>query len=214
VRRSGDECADVADVRRPSSYYASLTLRTPSPTRSCAATFGRELTTQVYDLFVAVPRAFEIERGWPPVTAALPFIAVMIGCLLAGGVNLYWSAKHYAPAVRANDGQAQPEMRLPPSASAGHESLADCRSAPRRRHSAGRLLLGAQTLCGGADRQFAWTTNAHWINQVLALALVGFSFLLVFQSGIKCVCLREREEHRGRFSIRRSLSPHVAHADV
>ena len=187
MRRSGDECADVADVRRPSSYYASLTLRTPSPTRSCAATFGRELTTQVYDLFVAVPRAFEIERGWPPITAALPFIAVMIGCLLAGGVNLYWSAKHYAPAVRANNGQAQPEMRLPPSASAA-PALAHCHSAARRRHPTSWLLLGARCSAARADRQFAWTTNAHWINQVLALALVGFSFLLVFQSGIKCVC--------------------------
>ena len=61
-----------------------------------------------------MPRAFSVEREWPPITAALPFIGVMIGCLLAGAVNLYWSAQHYAPAVRANSGQAQPEMRLPP----------------------------------------------------------------------------------------------------
>ena len=131
----------------------------------------------------------------------------MIGCLLAGGVNLYWSAKHYAPAVRANDGQAQPEMRLPPSASLSRERLADRRSAPRRRHLARWLLLGARCSVAQADRQFAWTTNAHWINQVLALALVGFSFLLVFQSGIKCVCSRHPRQHCGRLSIRCSLAP-------
>lgn len=65
-------------------------------------------------LFGAVPIVFEQGKGWTPVEAALPFLALLLGCFTAGFFNFLYSHYIFGPYVDNHGGEAKPEMRLPP----------------------------------------------------------------------------------------------------
>jgi DHA1 family multidrug resistance protein-like MFS transporter len=48
-------------------------------------------------LFSAVPIIFERNHGWTPVEGSLPFLAVLVGTLIAAAINFTYSARVFAP---------------------------------------------------------------------------------------------------------------------
>jgi MFS transporter, DHA1 family, multidrug resistance protein len=111
----------------------------------------------LYLLFAAVPIVYEEGRGWNPLVGSLPFLAVLVGTMIAATVNIVYSQKVFAPYVEKH-GRAEPERRLPP------------------------MMLGALTFPIGFFL-LGWTSNPdiHWFPSVLGLTFVGTSFLLIFQ---------------------------------
>ncbi|KAH8915032.1 MFS general substrate transporter [Atractiella rhizophila] len=121
-----------------------------------AFTFGILFLT-----FEAFPIEFSENRGWNPLEAALPFLAVLAGMLTAGGILIFYNLRFYIPYVSSHGGKAAPERRLPP------------------------MMLGG-VMFPIAFFYFAWTSNKdiHPANSVVAAYLLGIPFLLVFQSGL------------------------------
>ncbi|BGP17112.1 hypothetical protein JCM10213_003891 [Rhodosporidiobolus nylandii] len=109
----------------------------------------------LYLMFSAVPIIFEEEHGWTPVQASLPFLAVLVGILIAALVNYLYSAHVFAPYLDKH-GSAPPEMRLPPMMLGGIV------------FPIGFFFLGWLPLPG----------------KVVGLGFIGVAFLLIFQSGI------------------------------
>lgn len=56
---------------------------------------------------------FQEDRGWSPVVASLPFLALLIGIFFAAAVNIL-NNKYYFKQFKANDNRPVPEARLPP----------------------------------------------------------------------------------------------------
>lgn len=113
----------------------------------------------LYLLFEAYPIEFGHVRHWNLLNASLPFLGTFIGIMIGAGFQAWYSRNVFAPAVDRAGGRAEPEVRLPP------------------------MILGGCLMPIGFF-WFAWTSKAHWINSVLAGAIVGTAFLLIFQSGI------------------------------
>lgn len=61
-----------------------------------------------------MPIIFGQQKGWTDVQAALPFLAVLVGTMIAAGINLLYSKYVFGPHLDRHGGRAQPEMRLPP----------------------------------------------------------------------------------------------------
>ena len=61
--------------------------------------------------------SFEIEytrvRNWAPVVSKVPFIALLVGTLIAG-VAVVGNTKYYVKRMRQNGYKPVPEARLPP----------------------------------------------------------------------------------------------------
>ncbi|KAI1494726.1 polyamine transporter 1 [Biscogniauxia mediterranea] len=108
----------------------------------------------------AVPIIFGDVRGWPPLRAELPFLAICLGAVLGAAVNVA-NQLAYNRAYRAAGDRAVPERRLPP------------------------MMLGAVLFAGG---QFltAWTADppAHWAAPVAGLLLAGCGFNTIFQAAL------------------------------
>jgi len=141
------------------NLYRPLTMLATEPILFFVCMYNGFAYAVLYGLFEVFPIAFEQKRGWSPVVASLPFLAVLVGVFVAGAINITYSLKYYAPAVTKGKGKVQPEVRLPP------------------------MILGGCMFPIGFF-WFGWTQHAHWINQVLAAGLIGCSFLLIFQTGI------------------------------
>ncbi|KAJ5747135.1 uncharacterized protein N7511_008831 [Penicillium nucicola] len=110
----------------------------------------------LYMLFDAFPIIFQDIRGWSEGVGSLPFLAVMIGMMIAVGVNMY-DNKRYVRIHKAHNGFAPPEARLPPT------------------------MWGGLAIPIGLF-WFAWTNSASipWIVCVLATAPFGFGMVFVF----------------------------------
>ncbi|KAJ5579645.1 uncharacterized protein N7459_005630 [Penicillium hispanicum] len=110
----------------------------------------------LYMLFDAFPIVFQEIRGWSEGIGSLPFIAVMIGMMIAVCLNMY-DNKRYVRIHKQHNGFAPPEARLPPT------------------------MLGGIAVPIGLF-WFAWTnyTSIPWIVCVLATAPFGFGMVLVF----------------------------------
>ena len=52
-------------------------------------------------------------RGWGPVVSQLPFLALLLGCLVAAAANIYNNI-YYGKKLVANHFKPVPEARLPP----------------------------------------------------------------------------------------------------
>lgn len=67
----------------------------------------------IYMTFTLYPRAFGVVRGWSPVDASLPFLAIFAGIVLAcvalGAHSIYHVGPRYAETK-----QHVPEIRLQP----------------------------------------------------------------------------------------------------
>ena len=68
----------------------------------------------LYMLFDAFPIIFQDIRGWGEGVGILPFLAVMIGMMIAVGLNMY-DNKRYVRIHKAHNGFAPPEACLPPT---------------------------------------------------------------------------------------------------
>ncbi|KAJ5084927.1 hypothetical protein NUU61_009506 [Penicillium alfredii] len=110
----------------------------------------------LYMLFDAFPIVFQEIRGWSEGVGSLPFLAVMIGMMIAVGLNMY-DNKRYVRIHHQHNGFAPPEARLPPT------------------------MLGGLAIPIGLF-WFAWTNSSsiHWIVSVLATAPFGFGMVFVF----------------------------------
>lgn len=122
----------------------------------------------LYALLEAIPIVFQEHRGWGPVTGALPFLAVLVGIILAGGLNLI-NQKYYYRAFVKNGNKAVPEARLPP------------------------MMIGGITMCAGMF-MYAWVSDPSifWFPDLVALALFGFGFFAIFQAALNVSLCRRR----------------------
>ncbi|THW56503.1 MFS general substrate transporter [Aureobasidium pullulans] len=114
----------------------------------------------LYLTFEVYPISFEMDRGWSPGLASLPFIAIFIGvvlaCAIIGGFSKTWYAKRLIASGKLN-----PEDRLPPMI-------------------AGSLILPVGLFW------FAWTSHpdTHWAAQVVSGIFIGLGIILIFMSGV------------------------------
>ncbi|KAJ5937316.1 hypothetical protein N7454_004971 [Penicillium verhagenii] len=110
----------------------------------------------LYMLFDAFPIIFQEIRGWSEGVGSLPFLAVMIGMMIAVGLNMF-DNKRYVRIHNKYNGFAPPEARLPPT------------------------MFGGLAIPIGLF-WFAWTNypSIPWIVCVLATAPFGFGMVFVF----------------------------------
>ncbi len=114
----------------------------------------------LYLTFEAYPISFIFDRGWSATTGSLPFLALLIGILLAcviiGLHSFYYVGRRYI----ATD-QLKPEDRLP------------------------TMILGSILLPVGLF-WFAWTADPsiHWPAQVFAGIFIGCGIILIFMSAV------------------------------
>ncbi|KAJ6095431.1 hypothetical protein N7486_006177 [Penicillium sp. IBT 16267x] len=110
----------------------------------------------LYMLFDAFPIVFQEIRGWSEGVGSLPFLAVMVGMMIAVALNMY-DNKRYVRIHNKHNGFAPPEARLPPT------------------------MLGGIAIPIGLF-WFAWTNypSIPWIVCVLATAPFGFGMVFVF----------------------------------
>lgn len=89
----------------------------------------------------------------------LTMFGFSLGMFVAGSINITYSLLYFGPRMERQGGQIAPELRLP------------------------TMALGAIIYPIGLF-WFANTYNSHAANQIVACALVGCGFLLIFQSGL------------------------------
>ena len=106
------------------------------------------------------PIVYREERGWPTVSATLPFCGLFVGILCALTVNV-GNVKRYARISDAAGGKAVPEARLQP------------------------MIVGSIIFPIGLF-WFGWTANPkyHWAIPTVATAFIGAGFNLIFQQCI------------------------------
>ncbi|KAK3044167.1 hypothetical protein LTS18_002008, partial [Coniosporium uncinatum] len=114
----------------------------------------------LYANLASFPIVFEEQRGWNPLVGALPFLALMIGIIVGGGVNIF-NNKYYLKRWAANDHRPIPEARLPP------------------------MMVGSVFFAAGLFI-FAWTADPriHWIAPNIGAVLIGFGFFTIFQASL------------------------------
>ncbi|CAI6337659.1 unnamed protein product [Periconia digitata] len=108
----------------------------------------------------AIPIIFGENRGWSPIVATLPFLALFIGAIIGCSANIY-NQLRYNVAYRAAGNRPVPEMRLPP------------------------MMIGSVLFSGG---QFltGWTAqpSIHWIAPCIGIAMLGIGFFMIFQAAL------------------------------
>lgn len=121
------------------------------------AFYGSFVFELSYLCLAAIPVSFGGHRGWSSVPAELPFLALMLGIVFGGLANIFGS-NGYVKKMKKNGGKPVPEARLVTS------------------------LPGSIILCSGIFL-FGWTAASptHWTVPCLALVLLGFGFLVIFQ---------------------------------
>lgn len=114
----------------------------------------------LYASLGAFPTVFEGMRGWNQVVGALPFLALLLGVISGGLVNLL-NQQYYLRRIAANNGRAVPEARLPPM-------------------MAGSLFFVAGLFV------FAWTAGPgiHWFPSQVGCFLLGIGFFTIFQAAL------------------------------
>ncbi|KAF4156826.1 hypothetical protein CNMCM6069_006348 [Aspergillus lentulus] len=111
----------------------------------------------VYALLEAYPYVFESVYGMSPGVGGLPFIAIIIGQLLACGFIITQNSS-YAKKLAANGNVAVPEWRLSPA------------------------IVGAPVFAVGIF-WFGWTSftsRIHWMAPTAAGVFIGFGVLCIF----------------------------------
>jgi DHA1 family multidrug resistance protein-like MFS transporter len=107
-----------------------------------------------------IPIIFGDMRGWPAVSATLPFLGILFGAIIGCSINAY-NQILYNKVYHAAGDRAVPEARLPP------------------------MMLGSVLFSVG---QFimGWTADPqyHWIAPVIGLVLLGTGFFTIFQAAL------------------------------
>lgn len=131
-----------------------------TPICFCVALYASFVYGILYANLAAFPIEFQEERGWNPVIGALPFLALLIGILLGGVINVL-NQSYYNRRYKANSNQPVPEARLPP------------------------MMAGSVVFAGGLFL-FGWTSNRDipWIAPCIGAIFMGFGFFAIFQSAL------------------------------
>ncbi|KAN0064196.1 hypothetical protein ACQY0O_003363 [Thecaphora frezii] len=110
----------------------------------------------VFLFLSAIPITFQDNHGWSEGKAGLPYIGLIIGCLL-GFATGFWQDSMYDKAVRKNHGVQVPEARL-----------------------YGAMIFGPLFPIG--IMIYAWTSFGyiHWIAPIIALAVIILGIYHVF----------------------------------
>jgi len=107
-----------------------------------------------------IPIIFGELRGWPAVSATLPFLGILLGAIIGCTINAY-NQILYNKVYHAAGDRAVPEARLPP------------------------MMLGSVLFSVG---QFimGWTADPKypWIAPVIGLVLMGTGFFTIFQAAL------------------------------
>lgn len=105
----------------------------------------------------AVPVVYRDQRGWSTVVSALPALAMSIGIICGGCMNII-AAKRYAKIIRKSGGKAMPEERLMV------------------------MRIGCFLLPAGLFI-FGWTSPPQypWIASCMGLAILSCGFFTIFQ---------------------------------
>ncbi|ORX98827.1 major facilitator superfamily domain-containing protein [Clohesyomyces aquaticus] len=121
------------------------------------------LFMSLYGAFCYAIAYLSIVREWNPVEGSLPFLAMIIGVLLAP-VALMWGQVYYRKRLITNGGQGVPEARLMP------------------------MMIGSIVFPIGLFIM-GWTAqrNIHWIGFCFGTSLVGFGFFVIFQSALSYI---------------------------
>ncbi|KAH8881140.1 putative MFS multidrug transporter [Thozetella sp. PMI_491] len=108
----------------------------------------------------AIPIVFEGKRGWSPVVGSLPFIALLLGCVLGLAGNTV-NSRMYSRAVDSNGGRSVPEARLYP------------------------MMVGSFSLAIGLFI-FGWTGGLDiiWVVPCIGILLIGGGFYPIFQASL------------------------------
>ncbi|KAL8867338.1 MAG: hypothetical protein Q9174_005727, partial [Haloplaca sp. 1 TL-2023] len=114
----------------------------------------------LYANLASFPIAFQEERGWNQVVGALPFLALLLGIIVGGVLNIL-NTKFYNKRFRANGCRAVPEARLPP------------------------MMIGSLFFAGGLFI-FGWTSprDISWVGSCFGAAAIGLGFFCVFQGAL------------------------------
>lgn len=118
----------------------------------------------LYLFFEAYPIAFQEQRGWNSGVGALPFIAILLGVLLGGGIIIFTTKTRFTRKFKENNGVVVPEERLIP------------------------MIIGGFLFPAGMF-WFAWTSspNITWVPQVLAGIFIGAGVLMIFLQGLNYI---------------------------
>lgn len=137
-----------------------LQMLVQEPILACMTAFMALVYAIIYLMFVAYPYSFEEVRGWDIGTASLPFIALFIGYAIASVVCISESKYRFQRLLRKNNGQFEPEERLP------------------------TMIAGSFVIIIGLF-WFAWTSSPSitWVPQVVAGIPIGCGIFLVFVPG-------------------------------
>lgn len=139
-------------------FSRPLRMLTTEPMVTCIAFYASFVYAVLYLALPVFPLVFANIRGWRPVVATLPFIALFIGVLCAIPINLS-NQPRYARLVAQAGGKPVPEGRLLPM-------------------SIGGFLFAIGLFW------FGWTaipSTIHWISPVIAIAFIGGGFIVIFQ---------------------------------
>jgi len=103
----------------------------------------------LYLCFFAYPISFSVERGWTDSIGSLPFLAIIVGVLIAAVIIIWITKTRFARKMK-QQGKVVPEERLIP------------------------MIIGGAILPAGLF-WFAWTSNKNisWVPQVLAGIPIG-----------------------------------------
>lgn len=114
----------------------------------------------LYMMLGGIPIIFGEMRGWPAVSATLPFLGILVGAIIGCSINAY-NQLLYNKVYHASGNRAVPEARLPP------------------------MMLGSVLFSAG---QFimGWTADPQypWIAPVIGLVLLGTGFFTIFQAAL------------------------------
>ncbi len=141
----------------------------------------RSVPAILYASLESIAFEYNQNRGWGPVVSQLPFLALLVGCLVAAGGNIYNNI-YYGKRLAANRFKPVPEARLPPMmyggfAFSGGLFLFGCKLAP---------LVSWGTV--ETNKPLLGTSSAHvsspWPS-IAGVFFVGVGFTAIFQSSLQ-----------------------------
>lgn len=140
-----------------------LRMLVTEPIIACLALYNAFVYGLLYLLFEAFPVEFQENRGWTPVQSSLPFLAVLVGVVISGGIQAAYQPIFWKKLDTAHEQgfKNDPEARLPP------------------------MILGAVLFCAS----LFWFGGGSGADKSPAICIVGAGclgagFILIFQNAV------------------------------
>ncbi|CAK7237350.1 hypothetical protein SEUCBS140593_009930 [Sporothrix eucalyptigena] len=142
------------------------------PIVTCIALYASFVYGVLFMALEVFPIVFRDNRGYGPVVANLPFLALFVGAFVAMGINIANQPLYAKAVARQGNGKAVPEARLPP------------------------IFLGGILFSVGFF-WFGWTAapRFHWAIPTVAGGFIGCGFNIVFQQ-----CLNYLVDSYGQYA--------------